>query len=123
LIAILLMLILSYFIKLFLGVLIWLVSFWTSDISGFSYSAGVMIWFLSGVYFPINMLPKTLADLSYFFPFVYTIFVPIQFYLWKISLLEAIKWMWVEIIWLGVLYILIKIIWKRGLRRYEGVGI
>lgn len=58
-----------------------------------------------------------------FFPFAYIIFAPTQVYLGKINLAEGLKYVFIEIIWLVALYFIIKIVWHKGLKKYEGVGI
>ena len=54
---------------------------------------------------------------------VYTFFVPVQFYLGKTSRFEAVRAIGVEVLWLFGLYVVIRVVWKRGLRKYESVGI
>lgn len=117
------MLIVAYFINLFLAILIGLISFWTTEVSGINFSVKVFIKLMSGSYFPINLLPIVFMKVSFFFPFVYTIFVPVQLYLGKISFMEGLRGLAIEIAWLFVLYGIIKLVWKFGLKKYESVGI
>ncbi len=113
----------GYFIRLFLSIIVGFIAFWTIDISGLHYSANIIIKFLSGAYFPMNLLPNVFLNISLVFPFVYTFFYPTQLYLGKISTLEGLKGLGIELIWLFLLYAIIKIMWRRGLKKYEGVGI
>lgn len=122
-IILLAMLIVGYFIRLFFSIIIGFASFWTMEISGIIICSGVIIKFLSGAFFPINLLPSYIVKIFTFFPFVYTFYTPTQIYLGKISLAEGVKGLGIEILWLLVLYLIIKLIWKKGLKKYEGVGI
>jgi len=63
------------------------------------------------------------VNVSYFLPFAYTIYVPVQLYLGKISFAEGLRGLAIEILWLVALYIIIKVVWRLGLRKYESVGI
>ncbi len=120
---IILMVFFGYFLNLFLSILIGMIAFWTTYISGVKYSINTTIKFLSGRYFPINMLPLVYFKISLFFPFVYIFFMPLQLYLGKISTVEGLRALGVEMVWMVLLYGLIRVIWKKGLKRYEGVGI
>jgi ABC-2 type transport system permease protein len=113
----------GYFIKLFLSILIGFISFWTVDNSGIFYSINTLAKFLSGNYFPINILPAAFLNFSLALPFVYTFYFPAQLYLGKISIRQGVIGLGLEIVWLAILYIAVKIVWKLGLKKFESVGI
>jgi len=117
------MILVGYFIKLFLSILIGFISFWTTDNSGIFYSINTLAKFLSGTYFPINILPVAFLNFSLFLPFIYTFYFPAQLYLGKISVLQGLEGLGFEIVWLAILYIAVRIVWKMGLKKYESVGI
>ncbi len=122
LLILLLMLIMSYLIQLFLSIIIGLVAFWTIEIGGVYAIINTIANFLSGVYFPINLLPTVFLNFSLLLPFVYTFYIPVQFFLGKISQAEALRGVLVQIVWLFILYLIIKLIWKYGYKKYESVG-
>jgi ABC-2 type transport system permease protein len=117
------MLILGYFIKLFFSILIGFIAFWTTEIQGIYFFLNILKKFLAGAYFPVALMPIILYKISTMFPFIYTLYFPAQLYLGKISTSEGLKGLGIEIIWLLILYILIKIVWRLGRKKYEGVGI
>lgn len=117
------MLVATYFINLFLSILIGFIAFWTMEINGIYYSLKVFSKFMSGTFFPISLLPIFFIKVSYLLPFVYTIYIPVQLYLGKISFAEGLRGLAIEMLWLVALYVIIKIVWRAGLRRYESVGI
>lgn len=122
LLMIFIMMVLAYLIKFFIAVLIGALSFWFTEISGIFFSLGVIAKFLSGAYFPLALLPVMFVKVSLWFPFAYTFFVPIQLYLGKLTLLDGVKAIGVQAVWLFVLYAIIKFVWHLGLRRYESAG-
>lgn len=113
----------AYFIRLFFSVIIGLFAFWIVEISGTYFSLNIISKFLSGAYFPMGLLPASFLKASLFFPFVYTFYIPIQLYLGKIPLRDGLYGLATELLWLGILYAVIKAVWHFGLKRYEGVGI
>lgn len=117
------MILVGYFIKLFLSILIGFISFWTVDNAGVFYSINTLAKFLSGNYFPINILPAAFLNFSLALPFIYTFYFPAQLYLGKISIRQGLVGLGFEIAWLAVLYLATKVVWKMGLKKYESVGI
>ncbi|MFA5925680.1 MAG: ABC-2 family transporter protein [Parcubacteria group bacterium] len=118
-----LMILAGYFINLFVSMLIGFTSFWTVDNAGVFYSINTLAKFLSGNYFPINILPVAFLNFSLALPFVYTFYFPAQLYLGKISILEGLVGLGLETAWLVILYLIVRIVWKRGLKKFESVGI
>lgn len=117
------MLIVGYFINLFISIMIGMLAFWTTFVNGPRYSIRVLTNFLSGRMIPLNMLPIFFYKTILFFPFVYIYFIPIQLYLGKITIIQGFKALGVEIIWLALLYWFVRLLWSKGLKRYEGTGI
>lgn len=113
----------GYFIKLFISILTGFLSFWTVDNSGVFYSINTLAKFLSGTYFPINILPAVFVNVSLALPFIYTFYFPAQLYLGKVSVRQGLVGLGLEIVWLAILYFAIKVVWKMGLKKYESVGI
>lgn len=123
-VAIIVMIVLiGYFVRLLISVFFGMIAFWTTDMSGLNSFFAILIRFLSGGYAPLNLLPSLFFSISMLFPFSYIVFFPTQLYLGKISQADGLKGIGVELVWLVILYAIIKIVWHRGLKRYEGVGI
>ncbi len=122
-IIIIFMVVLGYLINLFISILIGFIAFWTLEINGIFRGILFLKRFLSGTYFPINLLPVLFLHISLAFPFAYTFFVPTQLYLGKMTILQGLIGLGIEILWLFILYGIIKVVWWRGLKKYEGVGI
>jgi len=116
------MVILAFVVELFLSYLIGLISFWTDEVDGIYATIDRIKKFFSGGYFPISLLPLMFVQVSFALPFAYSFFVPAQLYLKKLDLSVGLKGLLIQIVWILILYGIIKIVWGRGLKRYEGVG-
>lgn len=123
LLLIFLMIILAFITEMLMAYLIGLVAFWTDEVDGLYSTFEKVKKLFSGGYFPLNLLPAAFVSLSYSLPFGYSFFVPAQLYLKKIDLAAGVKGVFVQIIWIIVFYVISNLIWKRGLKRYEGTGI
>lgn len=112
---------LIYFCILFL---ISSVPFWAPELGWASQFlvAVVIIEFLSGALFPIDILPQTLQKIVMALPFPYMIFFPVQVYLGKINGPAQIQGFMISAFWVIILYFLMRYIWNKGLKAYQAFG-
>lgn len=82
----------------------------------------VIIEFLSGSFFPIDILPAALQKVVMALPFPYMIFFPVQVYLGKITGAAQIQGFLISAVWLGVLWVSMKYVWSKGLKVYQAIG-
>jgi len=117
------MLALAYIIELFISYLVGMIAFWTVEVDGVFATIIKLRKLFSGGYFPISLLPSGIVSLSMAMPFVYSFYFPMQLYLKKIDLVGGAKGIGLQVTWIIVLYFISNMIWKKGIKKYEGVGI
>ncbi len=100
------------------------IPFWAPELGWASQFlvAVVIIEFLSGALFPIDVLPQGLSDILMFTPFPYMIFFPIQIYLGKIGGLVLFMYFTISTVWAFALFVFMKHVWNKGLRVYQATG-
>ncbi len=99
------------------------IAFWTTTTQGISAVLNTIKSIFSGAYAPLAFFPPWFQLVARFLPFAYTRYFPMLIYLKKVNTLEAIEGIGIQIIWIIVLYFVSRLVWTRGVRRYEGVGI
>ncbi|MBI4812130.1 ABC-2 family transporter protein [Candidatus Falkowbacteria bacterium] len=117
-IALFLYYILSYLISLF--------SFWSSKASMTGGVRFLYEWFLemlSGAYFPLDILFRPFFLLAAFTPFLYLIYLPLSIFINKYSSWQIVTGITLQIIWIVAALLAVKIVWRKGLKRYSGEGI
>jgi len=82
----------------------------------------MLMEFASGRFFPLNILPAFLFKLINFLPFSFLVFFPLNVYLGRLTLPEVYRGLLTQAIWIVLLFVVLKIVWSLGLRRYEAVG-
>lgn len=124
LLAFLLSVIAAALIYFFILFLVSAVPFWAPELGWASQFlvAIVIIEFLSGSLFPIDILPGALQKIVLALPFPYMIYFPIQVYLGKITGAAQIQGFIIAGIWVFVLYWLMKYVWSKGLKAYQALG-
>lgn len=82
----------------------------------------VIVEFLSGALFPIDVLPQALQNALNLTPFPYLIFFPLQVYLGRITGLALLKGILVSLFWAAGLWYVMQGIWQKGLKVYQAHG-
>jgi ABC-2 type transport system permease protein len=111
----------TYFLLLFI---VNAIHFWAPELGwgGHFLFTVIMVEFLSGVLFPLDILPANIQNIINFTPFPYLIFFPIQIYLGKVSGLLAFKGLLISASWIIILWLLMKSIWAKGFKAYQAYG-
>ncbi|MEA2701671.1 MAG: viologen exporter family transport system permease protein [Candidatus Parcubacteria bacterium] len=122
LLLILIMVFLAVIIELLLGFLIGTIAFWTDETDGLHTTIERVKRFFSGGYFPLALLPAALATVSFYLPFQYSFYAPAMLYLGKLSFWEGVTGLLVQLAWIALLSVIVSIVWKMGLKRYEAAG-
>lgn len=110
-------------LRFFLLFIIGLSSFWLIRIGGVLFSFDVFLRIMSGSTVPFEFFPPTLEAIARLLPFAYMQYFSMQIYLGKISTTDALKGIGVQLFWIAVFATIAKLIWRKALRRYEGVGV
>lgn len=109
---------LSHLVMGIVGVL----AFWTTEINWASNLLMRIIGLFSGVQFPLNFFPPVMVGFLSWTPLYYLFFLPVALFLGK-SDLSVLPGFVVAITWVLGLLIVFLYLWKRGVKRYEGVAI
>ncbi len=120
--VIVIMIFLAFVIELLLGFLVGTIAFWTDEVDGIQATVDRVKRFFSGGYFPLTLLPITLVSISTYLPFQYSFFAPAALYLKKMDISQGVHGILVQVVWIVLLCGILRIVWKRGLRRYEATG-
>lgn len=109
-----------YFLLLFLASML---PFWHPEQAwGVIFLLFIIVEFLGGGVFPIDILPDAIQKALYLTPFPYLLFVPLQTYLGKMDTLFLVRNTIVALMWVGLLSVLVRNVWNRGLRIYNADG-
>lgn len=120
--VIVVMIILAFIIEFQLSFLIGTIAFWTDEVDGLQLTIERVKRFFSGGYFPLSLLPVTLASFATILPFGYSFFVPASLYLKKIDIQQGLQGLLIQAVWILILSVIIYFVWRGGLKRYEAVG-
>lgn len=97
-------------------------AFWLEDVHqiiGYHY----LLWTIgTGVLIPYIFLPQTIKIILSFLPYRYIVSAPIEILVSSSSNTPATTLIMIQIAWIIGLTVVLKVLWKRGLRRYAIPG-
>lgn len=108
----------SFTFKMIIGI----TAFWLTDFWGFQQVVEVIILIFGGFIMPVHLFPEWLSNLSFLTPFPYMIYYPILSFQGKMSNPEMLQTIFIQIIWILFLVIIYKMMWRKGIKKFTGVG-
>ena len=122
--------IILFILSLFLGIILWfcinimigLMAFWVENSWGPMFLLMIFMEGLGGGLFPIDILPKGVFNFLMMTPFPYLIYFPAKLYLGGFSSQQLISYFSILLIWVFILYLLMNLTLKKGLKHFTSVG-
>jgi ABC-2 type transport system permease protein len=109
---------LNYCLKMCLGLL----AFWVGQTAGIIESYAVVTMFLAGSIIPLDLMPANVERVTYFLPFRFLYFFPVQLLQGRLDLMSALSGLAMQAMWLVLAYVLMQWVFAAGVRRYGAYG-
>jgi len=97
-------------------------AFWTTRVSAINQTYFVLLLFLSGQIAPLALLPQPVQIVAAILPFRWLISFPVEVLLGQHTPVEALMGLGAQVAWLIVSIVLVRVVWRAGLRVYSAVG-
>lgn len=97
-------------------------SFWFLEVWGIFFTFTLLSSIASGGIFPLDMFGETINKLLNFLPFKYIVFFPINVINGKLPWDEIVNGIQLQFAWIFALFLLSKLLWRKGMQRFESVG-
>jgi viologen exporter family transport system permease protein len=81
-----------------------------------------VISFISGFYIPLNFLPLIFQNILKYLPFNYLSYEPTRIFLNLYNYSQVFQILFIQIVWIIVLYLLFNNLFKKAVKKFEGVG-
>lgn len=100
--------------------LIGVIAFWLIQVKSFKYMLQYIIFFFAGAVLPLDLFPGGLKTVAEWLPFQFLVYFPIQIFLGKEE--APMEGFLIAMIWILGLYLFLRFLLMRGIRKYEAVG-
>lgn len=109
-------------IQFFICYSVAMIAFWVLEISTIAFILYSFEYFLSGQVFPLDILPPWLQAILKWTPFPYEIFFPSQIFMERVTGQTLVEGLCIQAGWLLITYTAARVLWSRGVRKYQAVG-
>jgi ABC-2 type transport system permease protein len=100
--------------------IIGIMAFWVTEVWPFTEMWEMLLSFFGGTMAPIALLPIVVQRATVYLPFRYVFYEPIAIALGKES--EPVKALWLQGLFIVIMYGIYRLLWARGIRKYEAIG-
>jgi ABC-2 type transport system permease protein len=109
-------------IQFFIAYALAMIAFWVLEISTIIFVVYSFEFFLSGQVFPLDIFPQSLQAILHWLPFTYELFFPVQVCMERVQGRALIEGLLIQFGWLVLTYLLARLLWTRGVRKYHAFG-
>ncbi len=113
----------AFVLNFLMATLVGMTAFWLTHNRGVLKLKNTLVHFISGAVLPLTFFPLWFQKLSFFMPFQYMEFVPINFWLGKFTLAQNFILILMGIGWVIIFYLLCMLVWNRAIKKVTAVGI
>lgn len=115
-------LVLAFLLGFLIEALIGQISFWFLEVSSLLFIYMMFNYFLSGHMIPLDLLPEAVDRVIQYLPFKFLAYTPAAIMLGRYSHPELVQELTMAVGWIAVLFLMNRIAFARGVRRYGAFG-
>ncbi len=114
--------VMAAFLQFFIAYSLAMIAFWVLEISTIIFILYSFEYFLSGHVFPLDIMPPGLQAFIHWSPFTYELFYPAQIYMERVQGGALAEGLAIQAGWLLLSWLCARVLWSRGVRKYQAVG-
>lgn len=114
--------VLTALLQFFISYTMALLAFWVLEVATFIFILFAFEYIAGGHLFPLDILPPVLMNILQFTPFPYLLYFPVSVYLGRIEGAEMWSGLAIQAGWVLGAYLLARLVWSRGVKKYSAVG-
>ncbi len=115
-------LVLAFLVRFLLEWTLALAAFWTTRVSAINQVYFVLMLFLSGQIAPLTLFPSWLQIIAEILPFRWMLGFPVELVLGRLTKVQALEGLAIQGVWVVLCLLLVRVMWRLGVRVYSAVG-
>lgn len=105
-----------------INIILSVLGFWTQETWAARFIFSILVTFLAGTYFPLDIVGKEGYAVLQFLPFTYLVYFPLKLYLGVSGWEFAVRGFFIGAVWMIILWIFMHYLWRQGLKIYTAEG-
>jgi ABC-2 type transport system permease protein len=115
-------LVLAFLLRFLIEWTLALAAFWTTRVSAINQVYFILMLFLAGQIAPLTLFPRWLQIVADVLPFRWMLGFPVELVLGRLTPVQALEGLAAQAVWIGLSLVLIRLVWRAGVRVYSAVG-
>lgn len=115
-------LVLAFIVRFLVEWTMAMAAFWTTRITAINQMFFVVMLFLSGQIAPLELMPRPVQIAATLLPFRWMVSFPVELLLGRLTPVETLTGFAAQLAWLAFSLVLLRLVWRAGVRRYSAVG-
>ncbi len=115
-------LLLAFLVRFLLGWSLAMLAFWTTRTEAIYNTFFVVELFFSGRIAPLELLPAGMQTAANLLPFRWVLAFPVELLLGRLTTQQALAGLGMQLFWLLVCLVAIRLIWRAGVKKYAAFG-
>jgi ABC-2 type transport system permease protein len=112
----------AFLMRFLLGYTLGLAAFWINRVQALNTTYFVLQLFFSGRLTPLELLPTPLRTIASFMPFQWFTAFPVELLLGRVDSADLPSALLTQFGWLVAIFLLFRIVWNSGVRKYAAFG-
>ncbi|MGZ6347660.1 MAG: ABC transporter permease [Anaerolineales bacterium] len=115
-------LVLAFLVRFLIEWTLALLAFWTTRVNAINQVYFILMLFLAGQIAPLTLFPHWLQIIADILPFRWMLGFPVELLLGRLSPTQAVVGLAAQSVWVIISILLIRVVWRAGVRVYSAVG-
>jgi ABC-2 type transport system permease protein len=115
-------LLLAFLVRFLLEWTLAMAAFWTTRVTAINQVYFVLMLFLAGQIAPLTLFPRWIQVVADILPFRWMLGFPVELVLGRLSPVQALEGLAAQLAWVILSLVLIRAVWRAGVRVYSAVG-
>ncbi len=95
------------------------IEFWVLNAGNVFWVIEIIVYLFSGFMIPLVFLPDWLQTVAALLPFKYVASFPVDAFMGRLPWNEVLAGLAIQVVWTLVLIVILTLIWRRGIKRFE----
>jgi ABC-2 type transport system permease protein len=114
--------VIGFWLSFLFGAIITCMAFWTTRVYSISQFFYLVIVLLSGQFVPLQLMPQAVQQVAQVLPFQMFRYVPVEIIMNRLPVSTLLFDYATSLVWLLILYLFFRWIWRNGIKHFSAVG-
>lgn len=112
----------AYMMAFNFKLIVGLTAFWFTEVAGILNLVATLLFIFAGYIMPLSLFPAPISKIAFTLPFAYMVYFPITALQGKLTTVEALEILSIQVLWVCLLFLVYKVMWSKGIKQFTSFG-